>query len=206
MIKFAFRFCLVACAASIATQAWAKPMLPGQSALAVTEIDPLGGVVVAGPSASPLVGTAFTGTLTTTVIQGDASNPFGGLTFVYQVANSPHSADGIVRLPVTGYGNWLTDMSFQPGLGLPPTAMDRSLTGDVVGYSFVGPPVGPTVLLPGTVSELLIVQTDAAAWTTTTGNGIEGIISTGPIYVPTIPEPATLALLFGGLVLLLRRR
>jgi len=206
MFTLKCRFCVVTCLVLIASPAWAMPMLPGTSASAVTEPDPLGGVVVAGPLPSPMIGTSFTGTLTSTVIQGDVTNPYGGLTFIYQVANSPNSTDAIGRLTVNGFTGWNTDMSFQPGNGLPPTTMDRSITGNVVGFSFVAPPLGFSVLPPGSVSQVLVVQTDAPDWTLSTGNLINGSIASGPVYAP-VPEPVTMLLLVGSLgVGLLRRR
>lgn len=189
----------------IATQVWAIPILPGTTSLAAAEIEPLGGVVVAGPLVTPFVGAAFNATVTSTVIQGDASNPYGGLTFLYEVANRADSTHAVGRFTATGYTAWLTDMSFQAGGGLPPTYMDRSLPSDVVGFSFFGPPIGPAVLSPGLTSSLLIVQTDAPAWTTSVGNVINGSVASGQIYSP-VPEPATMVLLIGGLGLLIRRR
>jgi len=209
MLKSIWVSCIVVCTGLIASQAWAIPMLPSQVASAAAEPDPLGGIVVAGTLVSPMTGIAFAGTLTSTVIAGDVSNPFGGLTFVYQVANDAGSVDAIGRVTITGYDGWLTDMSFDPSLGLPPATMDRSFNGNVVGYSFVGPPLGPTVLLPGSTSAMLVVQTDAPAWTTSIGNIIDGSIASGPAYAPAsqpVPEPAGVLLAISGLMLLMRRR
>jgi hypothetical protein len=181
-------------------------MLPGASASAAVEVDPLGGVVVAGPLPSPMIGASFAGTLTSTVIQGDVTNPYGGLTFIYQVANSPNSTDAIGRLTVNGFTGWNTDMSFQPGNDVSPTTMDRSITGNVVAFSFIAPPLGFSVLPPGSVSQVLVVQTNAPDWILSTGNLINGSIASGPAYAP-VPEPVTMLLLVGSLGMgLLRRR
>ena len=211
MIKSTFHLCVVTFLVLIASQAWAISMVPGQASFCVNELEPLGGTVVAGPLVSPLLGAAFTGTLTSTVFENDASNPWnatGGLTFVYQVANDASSVDAIGRVTITGYNGWLTDMSISPlpVPGLPPTTMDRSLTGDVVGYSFIGQPIGLTVLSPGAVSMVLVVQTNARGSTTSTGYVIDGSIASGPAYAPAVPEPATMLLLLGGLGWLMRRR
>jgi hypothetical protein len=84
--------------------------------------------------------------------------------------------------------------------------MDRSINGNVVGFSFVGPPLGPAVLVPGATSMVLVVQTDAKAWTRSIGNVIDGSIASGDIYAPMIPEPATMLLLVGSLGFFWRRR
>ncbi|GMU24140.1 MAG: hypothetical protein AMXMBFR13_42170 [Phycisphaerae bacterium] len=201
------RSLVVVLALVVSSQAWAVAVLPGTSANAVAEPDPVNGAVIAGPLVTPLVGAAFNATLISTVIQGDTSNPYGGLTFVYEVINSPNSQDPLGRVTITGFDGWLTDMSYQPQLGgqLPPTIMDRAANGEVVGYSFIAPPLGTTALLPGATSELLVVQTNAPSYTTSVGNVIDGSIAAGPAYAP-IPEPTALLLLVGSAGMWLRRR
>jgi hypothetical protein len=192
---------------ALATQALAVPILPGMSANAVSEPDPIGGAIIAGPLVTPLVSGAFTGTLRSTVIAG-AVNPLGGLTFVYEISNGPNSPDPINRITVDSYNGFLTDMSYQPVVGnVAPTLMDRSGSGDVVGYSFVPPPLGIGSLVPGTSSMLLVVQTNAPDFRTALASVIDGGVASGASYGP-VPEPATslLLLLAGSVVLGFRRR
>jgi hypothetical protein len=190
-----------------ATSVFAAPLLPGTSANAAAEVEPLGGATVAGPMVSPLAGAAFTATITSTVISGDTANPYGGLTFVYVVTNNDTSVDAIGRTTLNGFTGFQTDASFSTlTLGTAPATMDRSANGNVVGFSFVGPPLGPAVLVPGATSMTLVVQTDAKAFTTSIGNVIDGSIASGPIYAPAVPEPASILLVLGGLGYFWRRR
>jgi hypothetical protein len=205
MIKSAFYSGLLVLV--VACQASATMVAPGIVAFASPENDPTGGVAATPPLVTPLVGAAFNATLVSIVIQGDPSNPLGGLTFVYQVTNDAKSIDAIGRATFTGYDAWLTDMSYQnPAAGLAPLLMDRSALGDAVGFSFIGPPLGPNVLPPGATSRPLVVQTNAPAWTIATGNVIDGSVATGPAYAP-LPEPSVISLLLiGSLGWLVRRR
>jgi len=191
------------------TQVWAIPILAGQAAIAAAESEPLNGTLVAGPLETPMIGTAFDAKVTSWVYENDESNPYGGLTFVYEIVNSEAGRHAIGRFTANGFSGFLTDLSFAIEQDVtdkvPPATMDRSLDGDVVGFSFVGPPLGPSVLVPGATSNLLIVQTDAPDYTTSIGNVINGSIASGAIYSP-IPEPATMLFLLGGIGFLLRRR
>src|SRR5205809_126187 len=89
----------------IASRASAAPLVPGGALLTPPEPDPVGGVVVAGgvpvPFASPPGPGSFSGTLTTTVIAGDVSNPLGGLTFTYKLTNKAISLSSIWTMNVT---------------------------------------------------------------------------------------------------------
>lgn len=189
-------------------------VVPAQAALLPTggtlfpapgEPDPTGGAVVGGPLVSPFaVPGMFSGTLTSTVIAGDPSNPLGGLTFTYVLSNDPGSANAMARVTVSSYAGFATDASYQLGTpGVPPTFIDR-LTSDVVGFSFAG--FGPGPIAPGVSTAVLVVQTDAPAF----GAGIASIIDSGAVTVASyapIPEPASLGLIgLAGALLLSRRR
>src|SRR5206468_415422 len=96
--------------------------------------------------------------------------------------------------------------SFQTpvGTGFTPTFIDRSTAvpsnGDTIGWRFLGTPI-----LPGAHSAVLVVQTNAHAFTTLNASLIDGNTATALVYSP-LPEPASLSLLAIGATALLRRR
>jgi len=183
-----------------ASQALAVAILPGVTALAVGEPDPIGGIVIAGGVPVPFAAPGYTGTLISTVIAGDITNPYGGLTFTYRLSNAAGSIHEIGRLTINDYIGWLTDASFQaPPAGLPPTLVNRSISGDVMGFSFVGAPVGLGALLPGLTSALLVIQTDAPAFKPTLASVINGSVVSVPSFAPTVPEPSSIVLAAMGL-------
>ena len=190
-----------------ATLAQAAPLNPGgQLFPAPGEPDPVGATLVISSGALGFATANYTGTLTSNVYNNDASNPFGpgALTFTYLLANNANSTDALHRLTVLGYTGFLTDASWQtPAAGVAPTLIDRQATGDVVGFSFEG--FGPGVLNPGQNSALLVVQTNATAYTTTLANVQDGLNTQVATYSPA-PEPASFALLTLGLLAVARRR
>ena len=191
----------------LAGSAGASPLVPGSvNWPVVAEPDPVGGAVVA-LTVSPFAGPKFSGTLTSTVIAGDPSNPFGGLTFTYLLQNDVTSIDEISRMTINDFTGFLTDVSYQiPPAGLAPAYVDRNIAGDVIGFSFQGAPFGQGSLLPGQTSALLVVQTSSTVFNSTFVSAIDGGVAMAPSFAP-LPEPATLSLLaMGGLAMLRRRR
>jgi hypothetical protein len=203
------RIALIATAiAGISSFASAALIGPGQTALAVNENNPVGGSVVVS-NTQPFATANYTGLLTSTVISGDTTNPYGGMTFVYTLQNDLNSANAITRLTINGFNAYLTDMSYKLGTGTTaPTVNDRDATGGVVGFSFLGTPIGVGVLAAGTSTEQLVVQTNATGYINRIANVSNGAVSAvnaiGPSGAIT-PEPASLAAL-AGLGLVLRRR
>lgn len=193
--------------ASLAGAVQAAPLLNGAVMWPVAvEPDPVGGVVLAQMMA-PFAGPKFSGTLTSTVIAGDVSNPYGGLTFTFLLQNNPTSIDEIGRLTINNFTGFLTDVSYQLGNGQAPAIADRNPAGDVIGFSFFGAPIGSGLLRPGATSQLLVIQTNATIFNVSFASVIDGGVAMAPTYAP-LPEPATLALVaIGGLALLrLRKR
>ncbi|MDM8004920.1 MAG: EF-hand domain-containing protein [Phycisphaerae bacterium] len=145
------------------------------------EPDPIDGTVVASTVAAPLVAETFTGSVTTTVIAGDTSNPLGGLTFAYLVANNPSSANMINTLAVIDFAGFLADASYQsPGGGTPPAYISRSSTGDAVFFEFL------TGIGPGSSTALLVLQTNASNYRSTVASAIDGSIGEAASFAPAV--------------------
>ncbi|MEX2139567.1 MAG: Ig-like domain-containing protein [Pirellulales bacterium] len=125
----------------------------------------------------------FTGFLTSSVIEGDKSNPLGGLTFTYQLANDSTSRSPLNRIALSSFANFPTDVSRQLA-GSPPSQADR-INVDTVGFSFQsGTAQGP--LLPGAQSSLLVIQTSAASFNSSpavvsAANGAAQVLSFTPV-------------------------
>ncbi|MBX9789608.1 MAG: PEP-CTERM sorting domain-containing protein [Pirellulales bacterium] len=198
---------LVPCVALVAlfgATAQASLLPPGVTALAVGEAEPGPSAIVATLTV-PVVAPTFTGSLTSTVLSGDPTNPFpGGLTFIYDLSNDPGSPHAVHRLTVSNFTGFLTDVSYStltPGIA--PTLMDRGpLAGDVVGFTFVGFPLGAGALVPGGVATTLVVQTDATIFTVSKAAVIDGSTANVDTLAPkAIPEPATLVMALIGAAL-----
>jgi hypothetical protein len=206
-----YSVCLACAVCTIMTfvpWASASPLLSGQALFAVPEPDPIGGITIAGGVPVPFATGNLNGTLTSSVIAGDVSNPLGGLTFTYLLQNNAAAIDDIGRLTVNNFAGWLTDVSFQAAaVGVPPLSNDRSPgLGDVMGFTFSSLGGGPGPVPPGQSSMLLVVQTNAPQFTQTFASVIDGSVASVPSFSP-IPEPATLSLLIlGGLAMIRRRR
>lgn len=198
----------VACATQVAQAALLTPgsvLLPASG-----EPDPSGGglTLEATTGAVPFtIPGSYSGFLTTDVYSGDATNPFGGLTFVYSITGlvGPNS---LGRMSIQGYTGFSTDASYQTPLGasqIAPAYVDRNPTGDVIGFSFIPLPAaldpsGVTgFLLAGDDSAKLVIQTDAPLWQPTVASFIDGGITQAATLGPVVPEPSTIALLVTGL-------
>jgi len=172
-------------------------------------VGPTGGVVLGGTGVPvPFVSATFHGTLTSTVISGDTSNPYGGLTFTYLLENltAPPPPQGeIDRLTINDYAGFLVDASYQtPTADFLPTLVDRDLSSDVIGFSFLNLPanLGNGPLMPGSTSALLVLQTDAPFFQATLASVINGSIASVPTFAPSlvIPEPSSVIMAVIGLI------
>ncbi len=191
----------------------AAPLAAGQTAVAAGEADPLGGVLIANSGPVPMVAPTFSGTLTSQVIANDPGNPFGPgfLTFTYALTNNALSPDPIERITVSSFTGFQTDVSYQvPTAAVAPSLMNRTANSSVVGFSYVGAPLGAGVIVPGGASALMVVQTDAPInqFILSTASVINGSVATVDAFapLPNIPEPGSLGLLGCAALLTIRRR
>lgn len=204
--SFVLAAALVVC---VGSQALAVSLSAGGSYLATGAAVPVGGTPIAGGVPLPFVSSTFSGTLTTTVISGDTSNPYGGLTFTYLLTNDALSSHAIERLTINGYDGFAVDGNYQtPTVNQIPTLFDRSAgSGDTVGQSFFNPIIalpgfGNGVLAPGATAALLVLQTDAQLYQLSTASVIDGSVAMVSTFSPVanIPEPSTVVLAMVGTI------
>jgi hypothetical protein len=198
--------------------------------LAPAEPDPTGGVVVFSETLPFSTGGpgGFSGTLTSTVIRDDPSNPFAnignpnpllhGLTFVYQLTNNAASATSLSRMTDADFSGFSTDVNYQvPTSGRIPTMVDRSASpaglGSDIDWNFAAAPLGLGLIDPGTSTADLVIQTNAGQDNLVNSTAVIANSSNAfalvPIYAPlqaAVPEPATLHLLAIGALALRRAR
>ena len=163
---------------------------------------------VASTGATPFAGGAFSGTITQSIWQESAlANPLGGLTFTYRLTTNTGAGftpiERVTGFNFSGFGTdatyLLTTLSDQA-----PTKFTRNFTGSVVGFEFEPPAVS---FDPGESTALIVIRTNAPAYTAGTANIIDGSTATVAAYAP-IPEPAAIGLLSlgAGVLLLWRQR
>jgi hypothetical protein len=194
-----------------ATGAAAQVALPAGSQVTPTSFNPATGAVLAS-SSSPFTTAAFSGTLTSAVVQNGST-----LDFYYQVANNANSLSSLGRETNFNFSGFATSVFFRTdnaggaggfvaGTETPDTA-DRDSFG-VVGFNFNqgGAGAASGKIDPGETSSILVVRTDATLFAPGTSSVINGGAASVATFMPVIPEPASLGLLGVATGLVLRRR
>jgi len=161
----------------------------------------------------------FTSTLgleSGTIVSAVFREAGGTLDFYYQVTNNATcgvpTCDSLSRETDTNFFGFVTDVLFRTdGSSLPggafvngtvaPATADRDGSADVVGFDFNQVPA--LRILPGTVSTVLVIRTNATNFTLGNASVIDGGVATVTAFEPTVvPEPTSLLLLGGGLLAL----
>jgi PEP-CTERM motif-containing protein len=138
----------------------------------------------------------------------------GTLDFYYQFVNGTPTAF-IARETQQSFAGLTTDVFIRtddvdgvsgallPG-GVPPVSADRTSNGIVVGFDFGS--LDATKVGPGQTSNILVIRTDATAFSTGNsalqGASTVNIIDNVPVITSVIPEPASILLLGSGFLAL----
>lgn len=149
---------------------------------------------------------AFSGSLASSVWIGDTSNPYGGLTFTYQLSNDSSSPRWIESFNIANYSGLQTDVGYN-GVGTVPMTVWRADTR--VFFRFGSNSSSDPWLREGLTSATLIIQTDSQVWDVGSArvNGTDGWSEGIRVFAPgAVPEPATLGLAIIGFSLLAVRK
>lgn len=197
MMKKVLMVALIALfALGVTSAAQATVLAPGGFGTITPAGLPGGSVFVSGAN------TSFAFATVSGDIQQDIYLNSTGYVFVYRLHNSSSSTNAIGRMTATNFTGFYTEVDgYLVAAGDDqPHGSNRSLAGDTVGFTFENSATLDAGLMPGKYSYALWVQTDAKF----IGPGQIHLINGGThdidVLGPTVPEPASAALLGIGLI------
>jgi hypothetical protein len=194
---------LTSLAASVAIFVWMATL--GASATPVS-IAPHGTVTSFTPTTSAFTGTevdSLSMTFSNAAEQGtvyeDVYKSGSTFDFYYQVENDADSTDSLFRLTVGNFTGFNTSVDYLLNGGDAPASANRQISGDSIGFS--------VEIDPGTTSDWIEVATSATNYGSTGTIALQDSIASNfsGSFDPALgvaPEPATWALMLGGLALL----
>jgi len=174
--------------------AHASLLLPGTTVFPDPLLPPTGTTLAS--TSGPFSTATLSGTYSESVIAATNNTLCSGcLDFVINVSNNVLSRDSIETISTGSFGLFLTDVGFNiASTGVVPLVVDRSTTGDVINFAYFQ----PNVIHPGQSSAELIIETNATHFTAGTISLIDQFTATVTGFAPTVPEPASMALLGAG--------
>jgi hypothetical protein len=171
------------------------PITPGGPAVGVPLTSAAAGTLRAS-LVSPFSFSTTAGTTSGTLVSAVYLNASGTLDFYDQVVNSAGSATSLSRESNTSFTGFQTQVAFRldggslPGggftngtAGIIPVTADRDSSGSTVGFNFVPAPPG-TKIPPATTSAVLVISTDAVAFTAGNAEVLDGGAQTVPAFQP----------------------
>lgn len=166
---------------------------PGNTTFPIDCTGSASGTLLASMS-SPFSYTTSAGTNTGTIISAVYADGGGTLDFYYQVVNDPTSATALARETSTNFFGFITNAAFiTNGSSLgnvfvdgshEPVTVDSNLDGSVIGFSFYPPTDPSSEIGPGTASIVLIISTDATAYTVGSATVINGGTGSVKAFAP----------------------
>lgn len=156
---------------------------------------PVGGTVL-DTTSEAFTSATLSGTVISSVISGDSSNPYGGLTFTYLLELNTTSPDAASRMTVGAYSGFIVDVTYSlTGSEVAPGDFSRSGgNGDTLRFNWSagGLPQGDT-------GALIVVQTDANHYQTNNGAVIDdSIANLNDLLTPVPDKTGTITLLAAG--------
>ncbi len=181
-----------------APAAFATVVAPGTSD--PPDILPFGdGAIVAstsGPFTSVLGASDFSGAFMEDV-RSDPDNTFGAgdLTWYIEVTNNSSSGTALETVSASSFSGWMTDVGYVTVLpGLAPTTVSRGPSGATVNFLFPA----PGSINPGDSTVWLTIMTNATRFKTGNISFIDEGTATVGGFAPSVPEPATWAMMLLG--------